>query len=95
MSIKTYAHKGVEEVFRVGHSRRIGNEYLKRMQIALDAMDAATCAADLRGARGFHALSGDRAGTFAMAVSGNWRLTFRFENGDAGDILDVGFEDYH
>jgi proteic killer suppression protein len=52
-------------------------------------------AGDLRGARGFHALSGDRAGTFAMSVSGNRRLTFRFEHGDEGDVLDVDFEDYH
>jgi proteic killer suppression protein len=50
---------------------------------------------DLVGARGFHALQGPRAGTFAMAVSGNWRLTFRFEHGDTGDVLDVDFEDYH
>jgi len=49
----------------------------------------------LRGVRGFHALEGARAGTFAMSVSGNWRLTFRFEHGTTGDILDVDFEDYH
>jgi plasmid maintenance system killer protein len=30
-----------------------------------------------------------------MSVSGNWRLTFRFEHGDNGDILDVDFEDHH
>jgi plasmid maintenance system killer protein len=30
-----------------------------------------------------------------MAVSGNWRLTFRFEHGTTGDVLDVDFEDYH
>jgi plasmid maintenance system killer protein len=30
-----------------------------------------------------------------MSVSGNWRLTFRFEHGDRGEVLDVDFEDYH
>jgi len=30
-----------------------------------------------------------------VSVSGNWRLTFRFEHGDEGGILDVDFEDYH
>jgi plasmid maintenance system killer protein len=30
-----------------------------------------------------------------MGVSGNWRLTFRFERGTTGDVLDVDFEDYH
>jgi proteic killer suppression protein len=51
----------------------------------------ATGGVDLRGVRGFHALEGARAGTFAMSVSGNWRLTFRFEHGTTGDILDVDF----
>jgi proteic killer suppression protein len=65
------------------------------MSLILDAIDSATCVGDLRGARGFHALVGDRSGSFAMSVSGNWRLTFRFENGDTGDVLDIDFEDYH
>jgi len=95
MSIKTFKHKGVEEVFCTGRSRRIGSEFHKRMSLILDAIDGATCAGDLRGARGFHALSGDRAGSFAVSVSGNWRVTFRFEHGDEGGILDVDFEDYH
>jgi proteic killer suppression protein len=65
------------------------------MSLILDAIDGATCVGDLRGARGFHPLRGDRAGSFAVSVSGNWRLTFRFERGDEGDVLDVDFEDYH
>ena len=95
MSIKSFANKGVKEVFYRGRSRRIGSEFDKRMSLILDAIDGATCVGDLRGARGFHALSGDRAGSFAVSVSGNWWLTFRFERGDEGDILDVDFEDYH
>lgn len=95
MSIKSFANRGVEEVFSTGRSRRIGSEFHKRMGLILDAMDGATCAGDLRGARGFHALVGDRAGSFAVSVSGNWRLTFRFEHGQEGDIVDVDFEDYH
>jgi proteic killer suppression protein len=95
MSIKAFAHRGVEELFLTGRSRRIGIEYHRRMTLILDALNGATRVQDLRNARGFHALTGDRSGTFAMSVSGNWRLTFRFEQGDQGDILDVDFEDYH
>jgi toxin HigB-1 len=90
-----FAHRGLEEVFCTGRSRRVGAEYHRRLRIILDAMDGATCAADLRGAHGFHALAGDRTGTYAMHVSGNWRVTFRFEHGDKGNILDADFEDYH
>jgi toxin HigB-1 len=95
MSIKRFTHRGVEEVFRTGRSRNIGPEFHKRMTLILDAIDGATGANDLRGARGFHALHGDRSGTFAMSVSGNRRLTFRFEHDDEGDVLDFDFEDYH
>ena len=95
MAIGSFAHRGVEEIFLRGRSKRIGHEYRKRMTLLLDALDGATCARDLEGVDGFHPLRGDRAGTYAMKVSGNWRLTFRFENGDAGAILDVDFEDYH
>jgi proteic killer suppression protein len=39
-----------------------------------------------------HELKGQRKGTFAVKVSGNWRVTFKIIN---GDILDVNYEDYH
>ncbi|MFI5024675.1 MAG: type II toxin-antitoxin system RelE/ParE family toxin [Alphaproteobacteria bacterium] len=95
MPIKSFAHKGAEDVFYAGRSRRIGVQYSRRMKIALDALDAATCAADLRGSYGFHSLSGRLSGWYAMSISANWRLIFRFTNGDAGDVIDVNFVDYH
>jgi proteic killer suppression protein len=39
-----------------------------------------------------HALAGDRAGIWSVRVSGNWRVTFRFVDGDA-EVVD--YEDYH
>jgi toxin HigB-1 len=95
MSIRTFAHKGVEEIFLTGRSRRIGPQFRQRMSLLLDALNGATGVSDLAGAHGFHALSGSRSGTYAMSVSGNWRLTFRFEHGTSGDVVDVDFEDYH
>ena len=41
---------------------------------------------------GFHELKGDRKGTYSVSVSGNWRLTYGFKDGDA---IDVNLEDYH
>jgi proteic killer suppression protein len=40
----------------------------------------------------FHGLKGDRKGVYAVSVSGNWRVTFQFE---AGDAVYVNLEDYH
>lgn len=39
-----------------------------------------------------HSLKGDLKGYWSLSVSGNWRLTFRFEDGDA---YDVNLVDYH
>jgi proteic killer suppression protein len=46
---------------------------------------------DLPGFR-LHPLRGDLAGFWAVSVSGNWRVTFRFEDGHA---VDVDYTDYH
>ncbi len=39
-----------------------------------------------------HALKGRRKGTWTVTVSGNWRVTFRF---DGKDVRDIDYEDYH
>ena len=65
----------------------------KRLELRLDVLDAAQT---IRGvnAPGFdlHPLKGDHAGEWGITVTRNYRITFRFENGDA---LDVNLEDYH
>jgi proteic killer suppression protein len=40
----------------------------------------------------YHGLSGTRKGTYSVWVSGNWRITFEF---DSGDAVNVNLEDYH
>ena len=59
----------------------------------LDRLDASTAPGDmdLPGYR-FHPLKGERAGEYAVSVSGNWHLTFRF---DGENAIDVNLEDYH
>jgi proteic killer suppression protein len=59
----------------------------------LDRLDSATHPQDMNlpGYR-FHELTGQRKGTYSVLVSGNWRLTFRFQGEDAIDVL---IEDYH
>ena len=41
---------------------------------------------------GLHELKGQRKGTYAVKVSGNWRVTFKITD---GDVTDVNYEDYH
>lgn len=59
----------------------------------VDRLDSAVRPEDMNisGFR-FHPLTGDKKGTYAVTVTGNWRITFRFEGENA---LDVDLEDYH
>lgn len=60
----------------------------------LEYIDSATTIDDLKVPRGnrLHALAGDRKGFLAIAVNDQWRICFRFEDGDA---FDVEVCDYH
>lgn len=59
----------------------------------LDRLDAAISPEDMRlPGYDFHRLQGNRRGTYAVSVSGNWRMTFRF---DGKDAVHVDLEDYH
>jgi len=91
--IKTFAHKGLERFFLHGTKRGIDAHYTQRMERLLDRLDAAAEASDMDlPGFGFHQLKGDRQGTYSVKVSGNWRLTFTFDQGNA---FAVNLEDYH
>lgn len=91
--LKSFKHKGLREFFEDGSKRGISANQAQRIKIRLDVISAATQIDDIS-VPGFdlHELKGDRAGTWSLSVSGNWRITFRFENGDA---YDLDLEDYH
>jgi plasmid maintenance system killer protein len=72
MSIRTFAHKGVEEIFLTGRSRRIGPQFRQRMSLLLDAIDGATGVSDLAGAHGFHVLGREPVGNLCNV--GQWQL---------------------
>lgn len=91
--IRTFRHKGLERFFTKGERRGIDARQAERIRRMLDRLDAAAMPQDMNlPGYGFHGLKGERRGTFAVAVSGNWRITFRFHEGDA---IDVNLEDYH
>lgn len=91
--IKGFRHKGLDRFFRKGDARGIQTQQTAHIARILDLLDDASTAEQLN-IPGYylHPLKGDRKGEWAMSVSGNWRITFRFEGEDA---LDVNLEDYH
>ena len=91
--IRNFRHRGLQTFFETGSTRGINAQWSRRLLVRLTALDAAEAVEemDVPGWR-LHELSGERRSTWAVNVTGNWRLIFRFENGDA---CDVDLEDYH
>jgi len=91
--IKTFRHAGLEEFFTKGSKRRIQPSHAAKLAIQLLTLDAASKPRDMNlPGWNLHTLSNDLAGHWSVKVSGNWRMTFTFDSGDA--IL-VDYQDYH
>jgi proteic killer suppression protein len=82
----------LEELYVKGRTAKIGKESHRKALLILDHIASITDLKDCVGVRDFHELKGDRKGTYSMHVTGNYCITFRWEDGDA---IDVDFEDYH
>jgi proteic killer suppression protein len=91
--IKSFRHKGLERFFTTGSKQGIRPEHAQRLKDILFRLNHAAKVEDMNfpGAR-LHELKGNRAGTWSVTVSGNWRVLFRFE---AGHAWETNYEDYH
>lgn len=91
--IKNFTHKGLEKFFATGNQAGIQAIHAKRLRSILSLLNDAKQLSDLDApALRLHALKGDRAGFWAITVQANWRVIFRFEN---GDVYVVDYLDYH
>lgn len=91
--IESFAHKGIEAFYLDGTMRGVQAKHAPKLGRILDQLEAARDVKDMD-TPGFalHALKGDRKGYWAVKVSGNWRIIFRFEDGRAFDVNSL---DYH
>ena len=88
-----FRHQGLKRLAEQDDTSRLPPEMLKRIKNRLAQLTAAQSPLDmdLPGAH-LHRLSGDRAGEWSVRVTGNWRIVFRFEDGEA---VGVDLIDYH
>jgi proteic killer suppression protein len=91
--IKSFKHKGLERFYVSGSTRGIQNNHAHRLRMQLAALDTAQKIddIDIPGYR-LHPLKGIRSGFWSIAVNGNWRVTFKFID---GNVYIVNYEDYH
>ena len=91
--IKSFKHKGLERFFLSGITKGIQATHAKKLRLRLAALDTASDIEDMRvPGYGLHPLKGNRKETWSISVSGNWRITFEFYDGNA---YIVNYEDYH
>ena len=92
--IKTFADGRTRDLFATGAATRFPPDVAKRAARKLEYVDLATSLNDLKVPPGnrLHALKDDRKGQHSIAVNDQWRICFRFVDGDA---YDVEICDYH
>ena len=92
--IRSFAEVETERFYTTGKSRRIPPDIHKRAAMRLTQLNAATRIEDLRlpPSNRLEALRYDRTGQWSIRINDQWRVCFRFENGDA---FDVEITDYH
>jgi proteic killer suppression protein len=92
--IQTFADLETQQLFVTGKSKRLPPDLAKRALRRLEYVDLANELGDLKAppSNRLHALKGDREGQFSIAINAQWRVCFRFMDGDA---YDVEITDYH
>ena len=91
--IRTLRHRGLKRLYERGDLGKVRADQAERIKLALADLDEASRPADLDlpGYR-LHPLRGELKGFWSISISANWRIVFRFEEGDA---YDVDLVDYH
>lgn len=91
--IKKFKHKGIKKLFDTDVPGGVDPKHAGRIRKILALLETAETIEDMDlPGLGLHQLKGKRKGTWAVSVSGNWRITFKIQN---GDVSDVNYEDYH
>ena len=89
--IKSFKDKTLEKLFK--QDKPATSKQEEKIKNRLESIAVASKIENINiPGYGLHELKGDRRGIWSIKISGNWRITFRFEDGDA---YDVNFEDYH
>ena len=94
MKIHSVRHRGLRRFIEDDDARGVRPALVRRVRNIVAVLIAAEDMSGVQGPPGWriHQLSGDRAGTWSISATGNWRVTFRI---DAGEIWDLDLEDYH
>ena len=85
--IQSFRHKGLKRLYEDDDPRGVAAEHVSKLRNILARLDAAGSVEDMN-LQGFnlHALKGRLQGFMAVTVRANWRVTFRFSDGNMSDV---------
>ena len=93
--IRSFRSKALKWFWLAGDPRGLSQAHVPRIAVRLAALNVATKPEDMNlPGFEFHALKGNLTGRYAVWVSGNWRITFAWDD-DGPAAVDVDYEDYH
>jgi proteic killer suppression protein len=91
--IKDFRHKGLKKFYLTGSRAGIQPSHASRLARQLARLNSAASPMDMNlPGWNLHPLKGDLAEKWAVNANGNWRLIFKFKNGDA---FGIDYDDYH
>jgi toxin HigB-1 len=91
--ISNFRHKGLKRLFENDDRRGVNAQHAEKIENILGLLDSAEKAEDMNlPSFRLHPLTGDLKGFWAVTVRANWRIIFRFADGNA---FDVDLIDYH
>jgi proteic killer suppression protein len=93
--ISSIADKGIKKLFENGDESGLPAQQISRISTILALLNQVSKPGemDFPGSN-YHPLKGDRKGEYAVKVTGNYRITFKFDK-KTGTAFDVNYEDYH
>lgn len=96
MEIRNIRHKGLRNLVEKGSAKGLAGTYVPKITdiieylIAIDEIDEIFALSKYKP----HRLTGDRAGTYSLSITPNWRITFKYDE-DTDELYDMDYEDYH
>ncbi len=92
--IVSFRHKGLRTLYETGGAKGLPAEQVAKIRRILTAIDEANEPKEIGLFPGWrpHRLSGDMRGFWSVTVTGNWRIVFRFADGNASEL---DYLDYH
>jgi len=93
--IQSFDHKGLKKLFEVGDESGLSSQQISRIKMILALLNQVGKPGEMDfPGSDYHPLKGNRKGEYAVKVTGNYRITFKFDK-KTGTAFDVNYEDYH